>query len=200
MKKLLLVFIAVLVPSLFIFGCSGTDDLLTTTENVDVTLDTFQLTYAPPPESPKLVGAAITAAAIATGDNPSCGSTSLNSLLSDNSSWNDIADRLKKVEIDQVRYRVTNNLTGVLIAGKLLLTDPVTNELTSVGEVNIEANANVPDWTPLPFVGNGRDIVNHYLSNRDVTFQYCAEGTPNAESLSLTIEIQLEVDATVKIL
>lgn len=198
MKKFLLLFFAALVPSLFIFGCSGTDDLLTTTQNVDVTLDSFQLTSAPPEGSSQLGRAAIAAAT--TGDNPSCGSTSLDSLLADNSDWEDIVDRLKDVEIDQVRYKVSNNMTGVPITGKLSLTDPVTSELTTIGEVYIDANANVNEWTSLPFVGNGQNIVNHYLSNRGVTFEYCAEGSPNDESLSLTLEIQLGLEVVVKIL
>ena len=198
MKKLLLLFIAVLVPSLFIAGCSGTDDLLTTTENVDVTLDSFQLTYSPPAGSAEKIEVA--KAAAATVDNPSCGTVNLNDLLADNPDWEDIADRIKKVEIDKVRYKVTNNLTAVPITGKLMLTDPVSSELTTVAEVSIAANANVEEWTELPFVGNGKDTVNHYLSNRGVTFEYCAEGSPNDESLSLTLGIELGLDVVVKIL
>lgn len=198
-KKLLLLLCAVLIPSLFIFGCSGTDDLVTKTENVDVTLDSFQVTYAPPSGSSQL-GKAAAIAAAATEDNPSCGTTGLNSLLEDNPDWQDIVDRLKKVEIDQVRYRITNNMTSVPITGRLSLTGPVTNELTPIGEVSIDAYATVNEWTELPFVEGGKDIVNHYLSNRDVTFEYCAEGSPNHESLFLTIEIQMGLEATFKIL
>src|SRR3990170_6659416 len=198
MKKLIFFFIAVLVPSLFIVGCSGTDDLLTTNQDVDVTLDSFQLTYSPPAGASEL-GNTPTAAAT-TGDNPSCGSVNLNDILADNPDWEDIADRIKKVEIDKVRYKVTNNLTAVPITGKLMLSDPVTTELTTVGEVSIAANTDIPDWTELPFVGNGKNTVNHYLSNRDVTFEYCTEGSPNDESISLTIGIQLGLDVVVKIL
>ncbi len=196
MKKLLLLFFTVLVPSMLITGCSGTDDLLTTTQDVDVTLDSFQLSYAPPAGSLELGKAA----AATTGDNPSCGITSLNSLLADNPDWEDIADRIKKVEIDQVRYKIANNTTGVPVTGKLQLTDPVTDVLTTVGEINIDANTNVSEWTLLPFAGNGKNTINHYLSNRNLTFQYCAEGDPNDESLSLTLEIQLGLEATIDIL
>lgn len=198
MKKLILLFIAVLVPSLFIIGCSGTDDLLTTKQDVDVTLDSFQLTYSPPAGASELEKAPTAAAT--TGDNPSCGSVNLNDLLAENPDWEDIADRIKTVEIDKVRYKVTNNLTDVPITGKLMLTDPVTSELTTVGEVSIAANTDIPDWTELPFVGNGKNTVNHYLSNRGVTFEYCTEGTPNDESISLTIGIELGLDVVVKIL
>ena len=198
MKKLILLFIAVLVPSLFIIGCSETDDLLTTKQDVDVTLDSFQLTYSPPAGASEL-GNTPTAAAT-TGDNPSCGTVNLNDLLADNPDWEDIADRIKSVEIDKVRYKVTNNLTAVPITGKLMLTDPTSSELTTVGEVSINANANVEEWTELPFVGNGKATVNHYLSNRGVTFEYCAEGSPNDESLSLTLGIELGLDVVVKIL
>ena len=198
MKKLLFLLVAVLVPSLFIAGCSGTDDLVTTKQDVDVELDSFQITYNPPAGSSELGKAAIAAAT--TGDNPSCGSVNLSDLLAKNPDWEDIADRIKEVEIDNVRYKVTNNLTNVAITGKLSLTDPVTSVLTTVGEVSIPANTDVPDWTDLPFVGNGKNTVNHYLSNRDVTFEYCAEGSPNDESLSLTLGIQLGLDVVVKIL
>lgn len=198
MKKLILLFIAVLVPSLLIIGCSGTDDLLTTKQNVDVTLDSFQLTYSPPAGASEL-GNTPTAAAT-TVDNPSCGTVNLNDLLADNPDWEDIADRIKSVEIDKVRYRVTDNFTAVPITGQLKLTDPVTSALTTVGEVSIAANTNVEEWTDLPFVGNGKNTVNHYLSNRGVTFEYCAEGSPNDESLSLTLGIELGLDVVVKIL
>lgn len=198
MKKFLFLLVALLVPSLFIAGCSGTDDLLTTKQDVDVELDSFQITYNPPAGSSELGKAAIGAAT--TGDNPSCGSVNLSELLAENPDWEDIADRIKEVEIDNVRYKITNNLTNFDITGKLSLTDPVTKVLTTVGEVFIPANANVPDWTELPFIGNGKSTVNYYLSNRGVTFDYCAEGSPNDDGLSLTLGIQMGLDVVVKIL
>ncbi len=194
MKKLLLLVIAVLVPSLFIVGC-GDDDILSTTEDVDIELDSFQLAFNP---------AAPLVAAATTEGNPSCGtvSVSLDELLSENPDWEDFADRLKGINIDEVRYMVTNNTTSVPITGQLSLTDPDTGELTVVGAVDIDAfeETDVDVWTPLPFVEGGQNIVNHYLSNRDATFDYCAEGDPNAADLSLTIGIQLGIDVTVKIL
>lgn len=194
MKKLLLLVIAVWVPSLFITGCGNADNLLTKKQNVEVTLDSFNLSYDPSAGSAPLVAEAT------TGNNPSCGSTSLNSLLSANSDWNDIADRVKKIELSEVRYKVTNNTTPVAITGKLTLTDPDTGDLTAIGEGIIDANTNIDVWTPLPFAEKGQNIVNYYLAHRDATFEYCAEGTPNDGSLSLTLEIQLGTEVTVKVL
>lgn len=196
MKKLLLLFITVLVPSLFIIGCG--DNLTTTTKDVDITLDSFQLTHSSSAGSSGLGRVAKVAAT--SGVNPSCGSASLNELLADNSDWKDIADRIKGVTINKVRYRVISNSTPVSVRGQLKLTNHETDILTVVGEKEIAANDTIADWTELPFVDDGQNIVNHYLSNRDDTFTYCVESVPDDGSLSMTIEIQLGVKAKVKIL
>ncbi|MCC6543749.1 MAG: hypothetical protein IT392_04505 [Nitrospirae bacterium] len=196
MKKLLLLFVTVLVPSLFIAGCG--DDLTTRTENVDVTLDSFQLTYTPPAGASELAGAAV--AASTSGGNPSCGTVNLNGLLADNPDWQDIADRIKEVSISETRYRIISNSTPFTVTGRLQLTNNNTGLLTVVGEKEIAPLETINDWTELPFVNNGQNIVNHYLSHRDESFQYCVESTPNNENLNMTIEIQLGLKAKVKIL
>ena len=192
MKKLLLLFIVVLVPSLFFAGCG--DDLTTTSQDVAFKLDSFQLTYTAPsaPASAEKVVAA--KAAASTAGNPSCGSINIAELIADYSEFG----RIKEVKINEVRYTVSDNTTAGTITGKLSLTDPdsVTNELMTVAKVEIDGDVNE---SILPFVENGKDTVNYYLSNRSKQFQYCAEAD-NVESLSLTLEIELDLEVVLKIL
>jgi len=58
----------------------------------------------------------------------------------------------------------------------------------------------VPDFAPLPFTDGGQAVVQHYLSNRDASFLYCAQASAGAESLDMSVELQLSLTVTVDLL
>ncbi len=184
-----------MVSLVFVYGCgssSSSDDngLLSYTEDVDVTLGSFDLAG----------GTGQGALAAAGTGNPVCGATSLDLLLDGVSAWVDLNDVFDTIEIEQIRYRITNNTTSVPISGSLQMEDPNNpGSLTTVASVTIPTATNV-SWSELPFTSGGAAIVNHYLNNRSQSFQFCAEGSPDDASLAMTIEVQLNIDVTVSIL
>jgi hypothetical protein len=164
---------------MFFYGCGDDDSLTSRTEEGTVSLGSFDLLGL---AGPGVQQQQLSVVIAASGNNPSCGTTSLDALLSEDSSWNDLVSRITSVEI-----------TGSLQMG------PDMGSLADVGSVKIPAFATVTDWTALPFVEGGATIVQTYLDNRGSSFTYCAQGSPDVAQLSLTIEIQLDINVTVSI-
>jgi hypothetical protein len=181
---------------MFFYGCGDDDSLTSRTEEGTVSLGSFDLLGL---AGPGVQQQQLSVVIAASGNNPSCGTTSLDALLSEDSSWNDLVSRIERIGIDQVRYRITRNDTSVEITGSLQM-GPDMGSLADVGSVKIPAFATVTDWTALPFVEGGATIVQTYLDNRGSSFTYCAWGEPDVAALSLTIEIQLDINVTVSII
>ena len=176
--------------SLVLQGC---DDLTQREEDVAITLDTFNLIGTD--------SGSIGARATVTG-NPACTSSqiNLNSLLAQVDNFDEIDEYLETLDVNAVRYRITQNSTPVEATGSMQMTDPATGNLVAIASVAVPANQTVDDWTALPFIGDGANILNHYLDNRDANFLYCAEGSPNSADLSMTIQLQLDLLVTVDLL
>ncbi len=175
---------------LTVSGCSDLDER---DENVTVTLDSFNLVGDG--------GDAFTRAVFS--GNPACteSSTSLDSLLDRADIDSDVREYLNTLSINQIQYRITANSTPAPIVGSMQMTDPATGNLTTVATVNIPENGLVTEWTEFPFTDaeGGADIVQHYLSNLNDDFKYCAEGSPNSSDLSLTLELRLNMTVTVEL-
>ena len=163
------------------------DDATTRTEDVDVELPSIDVTGTP------AVGRVAFAVLQACGG----GATSLNGLLATVSGWEDLESHLEGISIQRVAYQITGNTTPVDLDLSLQVTDPDTGLLESVGSTTIVAETDVNVWTLLPFAEGGAAIVQHYLSNRDAEFEYCAEADPDDPDLSLTVWFQLNVEVTV---
>ncbi len=170
----------------------GCDSLTEREENVRIQLDSFNLIGTN--NSPL-------ARALVTG-NPACTAsmTSLNTLLVTVDNYDDIEEYLETLDINQVEYRISNNNTAVDAIGSMQMTDPATDQLTTVASINIPANTNVTDWTNLPFTDGGAAIVQHYMDDLNDSFLYCAEGSPNTSDLSMTLELRLDLTVTVDLL
>ncbi len=172
------------IPALFIYyGCSDSvDDIIKT---IEIDLATVTLS------SPEF--------ALAPG-NPDCGFTSMDNLLDSVSDWEFLEDHLVDIDIKEILYMITSNTTPVSITGSLKLTDTAdTSTLADIGSANILTTAPLNTWTNLPFVEGGKATVQHYLDHRNETFQYCAEGSPDDDQLSITIKFRLKIDVTVDI-
>ena len=190
MKKFYLSLVFILIPLLFIFGCGDAlNDLTTEDFNMDVDVGSFTLTDG---------GSELTLTALS--GNPSCGTATLNSLLASVSDWNDYKDRLDDIEVQNVKYRIQSNTTNVNVSGSLQMTDPNTQQLADVGTASIAANTTVDNWTALPLASGGKAIVQHYIDNRNSTFSFCAEGSPDDATLSMTIQVRLGIKVTVDLL
>ncbi len=171
---------------------SCTDDLTKKDVDVEVDMGTFNL-----------MGSANGLATLATvSGNPACAAskTSLNELLAQTDNFDDIDDALDSIDLNNVRYRITRNNTSVAATGSMQMTDASTGQLVTIASVNIPASQVVSNWTNFPFVGNGKVVIEHYLDNLDDDFMYCAEGTPNSNELDMTLQLQLDLTATVDIL
>ena len=170
----------------------GCDSLTEREENVRIQLDSFNLIGTN--NSPF-------ARAFVTG-NPACTAsmTSLNTLLTTVDNYDDIEEYLETLDINQVEYRISNNNTAVDTVGSMQMTDPATDQLTTVASISIPANTNVTDWANLPFTDGGAAIVQHYMDDLNDNFLYCAEGTPNSSDLSMTLELRLDLTVTVDLL
>ncbi len=183
---------AISALSLMLVLQSCSDDLTKKDIDVEVTLDTFNL-----------VGSSNgnTARATVSG-NPACSAsnTSINALLAQADNYDDIDDALDSLDINSIRYRITRNDTAVAATGSMQMTDASTGNLKTIASVAIPANQLVSDWTKFPFVENGADIIEHYLDNLDQSFMYCAQGSPNSNELDMTLQLQLDLTATVDIL
>lgn len=172
----------------------GCDNLTTRDEKVSINLDSFAL------QGP-LSQDDITFRALVSGGNPLCsGPTTLNQLLLTVDNYNDIKDYLDSIDINTVRYKISNNTTPVAAVGEFRMTDPATEEIGNVASVAIPAETDVTDWTPFPFVEGGAAIAQHYMDNLDASFSYCARGTPGRDDLSMTIELQLGLTVKVDLL
>lgn len=184
--------IRVAIIAIALVTISACDDLTEKSEDVTVTLDSFNLVGNN--------GNAFSRATV-TG-NPACTAsmTSLNSLLAQTDNFDDIKDKLESLDINQIQYRITANRTPVEASGLMQMTSPDTGQLTPVASVSIPANGVVSDWTLFPFSENGASVVQHYMDNLDANFLYCAEGRPNSSELSMTIELRLNMTVTVDLL
>ena len=183
-------FLGAIALSLALQSC--TDDITKKDVDVEVDLGTFNLMGS---------DSEFTVRATFSG-NPACAAseTSLNALLAQADNFDDIDDALDSVDIDSIRYRITRNNTAVAATGSVQMTDPTTEELVEVASVSIPANALVSDWTEFPFVGNGEEVVEHYMDNLDDSFLYCAQGSPNSNELDMTLQLQMDLTVTVDIL
>ncbi len=191
MKKLYLSLVLIAVPLLFMFGCGDALNDLTTTE-IDVNninMGSFDLAYG---------GQGLTLTT--TSGNPTCGNTSLNMLLDEVSAWADIDEsKIDSINLSNVQYQISNNTTEDLVTGSLKMTSHITQQLTDIASVEIGATENVT-WTSLNLTTEGESILEHYLNSRNEMFDFCAQGTPDHTSLSMTIEIQAGVVVTVDLL
>ena len=171
---------------------SGCDDLTERDETVTVTLDSFNLEGN---------GSNAFSRANFSG-NPACteSPTSLNDLLDQANIDSDVREYLDTLRINQIQYRITRNSTSEPIIGTMQMTDSATEGLTTVARVDIPGNGIVADWTLFPFIDNGANIAQHYLSNLDAQFTYCAEGSPNYSDLSLTLELRFNMIVTVDLI
>jgi hypothetical protein len=169
---------------------AGCDSLTEREENVTINLDSFNLVGSS--------SGALQARAIVTG-NPGCtaSNVSLNGLLATTENFDEIDEFLESLDIRSVRYRISNNTTGSDITASFQMTDPATNQLTNVAAVSIPADTNVNEWATLPFLEGGASVAEHYMDNRDSQFLYCVQGSPNSSDISLTMELQLDVNVTV---
>ena len=172
---------------------AGCDSLTERNENVTVTLDSFNLVGS--------ANSAFQSRAVITG-NPGCtaSNVSLNGLLATTENFDEIDEFLESLDIRSVRYRISNNTTSSDITASFQMTDPTSNQLTNIAAVSIAANTNVDDWITLPFLDGGAAIAQHYMDNRASQFLYCAEGSPNSSDISLTMELQLDLNVTVDLL
>ena len=182
-----------LASLLLVYGCGSDDDNdpFSRTEQVDVPIGSFDLSGAS--------GQGSLSVHAALAGNPVCGRVSMDDLLSDVSAWLELNGIFDNVDIEQIRYRITRNDSTAEITGILKMEDPFTHDYAPVGSVSIPEGATT-DWATLPFVPGGSSILNHYLDNLGDSFNFCAEGSPDTNELSLTIEIELDVNVTVSIL
>jgi len=178
---------------------TGCDNLTERDENVTITLDTFNLSGVGPDQKIELKDRVILATV--TG-NPACtaSQTTLNSLLAQVDNFDDIDEFLDQINLNAIRYRIATNNTQADASASMTMTDPATNQLVTVAAVDVSANALVPDFAPLPFTDGGQAVVQHYLSNRDASFLYCAQASAGAESLDMSVELQLSLTVTVDLL
>ncbi len=176
------------ILSLMLIMQSCSDDLTKKKIGVEVDLGSFDL-----------IGSDSGFARATVSGNPACSAsnTTLNELLAQADNYDDFDDRLDSIDIDNIRYRITRNNTAVVAEGSMQMTDASSGDLVSVASVSIPANQTLSEWTKFPFVGNGESVVEHYLDNRNESFMYCAEGSPNSNELDMTLELQL--DLTVKV-
>lgn len=168
------------------------DSITERDEDVTVNLDSFNLVGG---QSQGLARATVTG-------NPACTAApiTLNSLLTSAENYDDFDEYLESIDINSVRYRITQNSTAVESNGTFQMTDPATGQLTTVASVSIPANTTSATYAPLPFVDNGRTILQHYMDNLDATFSYCAEGSPDTSELNMTMDLQLNMTVTIDIL
>lgn len=182
--------VSALALMLILQSCS--DDLTEKDVGVEVDLGSFNL-----------IGSSNELAMFAVvPGNPACAaaSTSLKALLAQVDNFDEIDDALDSIDLNNIRYRITQNDTFVAATGSMQITDASTGELVTVASVDIPANTLVSNWTNLPFVGNGKAVVQHYLDHLDDNFMYCAEGSPNSNELDMTIQLQLDLTATIDLL
>lgn len=173
---------------------TGCDSLTEREENVTINLDSFNLVGSS--------SGAFQARAVVTG-NPGCtaSNASLNGLLATTDNFDEIDEFLESLDIRSVRYRISNNTTNSDITASFQMTDPSSsNQLANVAAVTIPANTNVDEWATLPFIDAGASVAEFYMDNRDSQFIYCIEGSPNSSNISLTMDLQLDVNVTVDLL
>lgn len=180
---------SLILSALLLIGC---ENLTKRSESVTIELDTFNLVGN---------GDSGMLRAVVTG-NPACTAenTSLNSLLSQVSNYDDIVDYLETLDINQVQYRVTSNSTPEDTVGSMQMSDPNTGQLETIASINIPANGLVEDWTTLPFEDGGAAIAQHYMDNLGDEFLYCANGSPNAATLSMTLQLRLQLTVNIDLL
>jgi len=185
-----------LASLLFVYGCGSNndDDPFSRTEEVNVPLGSFDLTGGSGQQGSLSVHAAL-------AGNPVCGRVSMDDLLSDVSTWLDLSSIFDRIEIEQIRYHVITNNSTEDVTARLQMEDPSTSALADVASVSIPMGA-TPGWTTLPFAAGGSSILNHYLDKDNLgdSFDFCAAGSPDTSALSLTVEIELDVNVTVSVL
>ena len=170
----------------------GCESLTERTEDVTVTLDTFSL----------IGNGTNSTLRVSSPGNPSCSTaeTSIREQLASADNFDDFDEFLESIEINSVRYRVTQNSTPVEINGSFSLTDPGTGELAIAAAVVIPSTATNAEFIDFPFVENGLSLLQHYVDNLDSRFSYCVQGTPDSSELNLQLELQLDMDVTIDIL
>ena len=175
--------------ALFLLGC---ENLTKRSESVTIQLDTFNLVGN---------GGTDMLRAVVTG-NPACTAenTSLNSLLAQVDNYDDIVDYLDSLDINQVQYRITSNNTPADTVGSMQMSDPDTGQLQTIASINIPENSLVEEWTALPFEDGGAAIAQHYMDNLADEFLYCANGSPDESTLSMTLELRLQLTVTIDLL
>lgn len=185
-------FIPLIPLSLALTVLAGCDSITERDVDVKVNLDTVNLVGT---------GTEGLQRATVTG-NPACtaSSTNLSSLLATADNYDDFDEYLEDVDINTVRYRVTQNSTPVDATGVFQMTDPATQQLTTVASIVIPANTSTDGFATFPFVDGGAAIVQHYMDNQNASFTYCAEGSPNSSELNMTIELQLDMNVTIDVL
>lgn len=123
---------------------------------------------------------------------------SLDTLLSQLDEWEQIKDRIKKIELKHLDYKIPENTTPVDGQIKVYGGDnsgSVSQDPWGQTDI-IAANTTYPDYEKVDLTSLGEDELGRYLNERDLSMVVCGMFSPETTSISLKIQLKLVIKVT----